>query len=153
MVNTATDPSTENHPRFIWPSIFLAVGYWLIETFFDTVLIENVSFAERLFPADFNELWMRSLIFLFFIGFGLYSQRVCARLRSAYLLNIEAAQLLKNALANTIRGDFPYCALCKKIRNEDNEWVSPEIFIAAQTEAKLSPNMCKECLDSYLPNE
>lgn len=152
MANTATDPNTPHNPPFIFIGIWLAIGFWVIEAYFDSLLVENVSFAMRLFPTDIHEFWMRSLTSILFIGFGLYSHRVHSRIRAAEKMNVDAAWLLKNALSNTIRGHFSYCAFCKKIRNQEDEWVSPEKFIAAQTEAEFSAGICKECQVRHSPD-
>ena len=70
MANTAAHADTRQKPPFISIGCFLAVSYWIIEAYFDSVLIENTSVAKRLFPSDLNELWMRSLVCVLFIGFG-----------------------------------------------------------------------------------
>lgn len=139
------DPDRLTFPPFILIGIWLAVSYWVVESYFDTVLIENVSFAMRLFPSDLNELWMRGLICALLIGFGLYTQRIRARLRSAETMNLDAAWLLKNALSNTIRGNFHICVFCKNIRDQEGEWVAPDRFISARTEASISKGLCTEC--------
>jgi hypothetical protein len=153
MANTVTKPDTLQVPPFILIGIWLATGYWVIEAYIDTFFIENVSFAMRLFPSDQNELWMRSLISLFFIGFGLYLHRVHARIRAAEKMNVDAAWLLKNALSKTIRGNFPICVKCKMIHNQEGEWVAPEKFIAARTEAEFTDCTCQECLIRHSPDE
>ena len=153
MANTTTDPNRLKIPPFILIGIWLGIGYWVMEAYFDSLLVENVSFAMRLFPSDLNELWMRSFTSVLFIGFGLYSHRVHARIQSAERMNIDAAWLLKNALSNTIRGNFLICVFCKKIRDQDGQWVSPDRFIVAQTEAEISGSMCKECQTQHSPDE
>ena len=114
MANTVTKPDRLQTPPFILIGIWLATGYWVIEAYLDTLFIENVSFAMRLFPSDQNELWMRSLISVFFIGLGLYLHKIHARIRAAEKINVDAAWLLKNAISKTIRGNFPICVSCKK---------------------------------------
>ncbi len=145
MAHTAPHADKLQKPPFISIGCFLAVSYWIIEAYFDSVLIKNTSFAKRLFPSDLNELWMRSLVCLLFIGFGLYAHRAHIRVLAAEKMNIEAAWLLKNALSNTIRGNFPICVYCNKIRDEDSQWVAPDRFVAAQTEAEFSRGICNEC--------
>lgn len=144
-----TDPIHETHPSrkstLAIIGVWLALGYWVLEAYFDSVLVENVSFTMRLFPSDSHELWMRSITSLLFIGFGLYSQRVHNRIQSTEKMNVDAAWLLKNALSNTIRGDFSYCVYCKKIHTHEGPWVTPEKFITDQTEAKLSAGLCDDC--------
>jgi len=153
MANTTTDPNRLKIPPFILIGIWLAIGFWVLEAYFDSLLVENVSFAMRLFPSDLNELWMRSFTCVLFIGFGLYSHRVHARIQSAETISVEAGWLLKNALSNTIRGDFKICVFCRKIRDKDGLWVSPDRFIVAQTEAEISGSMCNECQIRHSPDE
>jgi hypothetical protein len=153
MANTVTKRDRLQIPPFILIGIWLATGYWVIEAYLDTLFIENVSFAMRLFPSDQNELWMRSLISVFFIGLGLYLHKIHARIRAAEKINVDAAWLLKNAISKTIRGNFPICVSCKKIRNSDGEWLSPQEFITAQTDAEFSCRMCRECLVQHCPDE
>jgi len=124
---------------------FLAVSYWIIEAYFDSILIEDTSFTMRLFPSDPNELWMRSLVSVLFVGFGLYAHRAHVRIRATQKLNVDAAFLLKNALSNTIRGHFPICVYCKNIRDQDSQWVAPDRFISAETEAEFSRVVCDRC--------
>ena len=145
MANTTTDPNRLKFPPFILIGIWLGIGFWVMEAYFDSLLVENVSFAMRLFPSSLHELWMRSFTSLLFIGFGLYSHRVHTRILSARKINEEAGWLLKNAISNTIRGNFLICVFCKKIRDQDGLWVSPDRFIVAQTEAEISGSMCEEC--------
>lgn len=153
MPNAASKPDNIANPPFIFIGVFLAVGYWVTEAYFDTVLIENVSFDMRLFPSDLHELWMRSIVSLAFIGFGLYSHRVHTRIQSAEMMNIDAAWLLRNALSKTIRGNFPICVFCKNIRDQDGLWVSPDRFISAQTEAEFSSGMCNQCQIQHAPDK
>ena len=152
MSNAASSPDNLPNPPFIFIGVFLAAGYWVTEAYFDTVLIENVSFNMRLFPSDLHELWMRSIVSVAFIGFGLYSRRVHARIRSADMMNIDAAWLLKNALSKTIRGNFPICAFCKNIRDQDGFWVTPDRFISAKTEAEIPVGICDQCHTRHAPD-
>ena len=145
MADKTPHRDTPQKPYFISIGNFLAVSYWIIEAYFDSVLIKDTSFTMRLFPSDPNELWMRGLVSMLFVGFGLYAHRVNARIRAAEKLNVDAAWLLKNALSKTIRGNFPICVYCKKIRDQDSHWIAPDRFISAQTEAEFSHGICNEC--------
>lgn len=153
MPDTATDPTTPRNVPFILVGIAVAVGYWLVEAFLDTLLFENVSFAMRLFPSDPNELWMRSLVSALFIAFGLYSDRVQVHIRSAQMREVEAERRLQDALAKILAGYIPICAWCKKIRNQDNRWDAPETFITARTGALFLHGMCPECEVRHFPDE
>jgi len=145
MADNAPLSDTPQKPYLVSVGNFLALGYWIIEAYFDSMLIEDTSFTMRLFPSDPNELWMRSLVSLMFVGFGLYAHRTHVRIRSVEKLNVDAAWLLKNALSNTIRGHFPICAHCKNIRDEHSQWVAPDSFISARTEARFTRVVCDKC--------
>ena len=145
MKDKAPPADTLPKPFLVSIGVFLAAGYWIFEAFFDSILIDDTSFMMRLLPSDPNELWMRSLVSLLFIGFGLYAHRTHVRIRTARRLNVDAAWLLKNALSNTIRGQFPICANCKNICDEDGQWVEPDRFICAHTEAEFLRIVCDKC--------
>ena len=145
MTGQSTQPDTPPKAHLISIGNFLAVAYWIMEAFFDSILIEDTSFTERLFPSDPNELWMRSLVSILFISFGLYAHRTYVRVKSLEKLNEDAGWLLKKALSNTIRGNFAICVHCKNIRDEDNQWVAPDRFIYAQTEAEFTRFLCDKC--------
>ena len=57
--------------RFLLLGVGLAVSYWLIEAFADFVFGEG-SIAQRLFPADANEIWMRLIIVTLILVFTGY---------------------------------------------------------------------------------
>lgn len=145
MVDFSSRSDASPKPHFLFIGNFLAVAYWISEAYFDSLLIENTTFAMRLFPSDSHELWMRSFICLLFVGFGLYAHRTFARIRKTEKLNVDAAWLLKNALSNTIRGRFPICANCKRIYDEENHWVEPDRFISDHTEARFLRIVCDKC--------
>ena len=123
----------------------MAVCYWVLEAFFDSLLIDDATFMTRLMPSDANELWMRSLVSVLFVGFGLYAHRTHVRIKAARRLNVDAALLLENAISNTIRGRFPVCAYCNNIRDENDQWVAPDRFISARTEAEFLRIVCEKC--------
>jgi DNA-binding response OmpR family regulator len=51
----------------------------------------------------------------------------------------------------TLRGILPVCAGCKKIRENDGEWIALEEFISKHTEADVSHGMCPECVSRFYP--
>jgi len=55
--------------------IFFAVMYWPLEAGMHAFVFSKGAFLENLLPAEANELWMRGLISLAFILFGIYGQR------------------------------------------------------------------------------
>ncbi|MBI2214826.1 MAG: GAF domain-containing protein [Acidobacteria bacterium] len=60
----------------IWLALVLAAGYWLIESILHTFVFRTGTFAEAFVCLDDpNELWMRIIIALLFVGFGVIAQR------------------------------------------------------------------------------
>ncbi len=145
MADKAPHTNTPPKPFFVSIGVFLAVCYWILEAFFDSILIEGATFGMRLFPPDPNELWMRSLVAVLFVGFGLYAHRTHVRMKAARELNVDAARLLENAISKTIRGRFAICARCKNICDEDSQWVEPDRFISAHTESGCLRIVCDRC--------
>ncbi len=153
MLKSSSRHKKSGSPPFIFIGCFLGFGYWITEAYFDSLFIEAATFHQRLLPTDSHELWMRSLATVLIVGFGIYVHFAYLRLRSVRSLNVEAGWLLRNAISKTIRGNFPYCVYCKKIRDEDGIWTAPERFIAAQTEAELSGSICDECHSHRSPGD
>jgi hypothetical protein len=114
MTNSTHSSDGPQNPPFIFIGCFLGIAFWIIEAYFDSLMIDNTSFQQRLFPSDPNELWMRGFICALFVGFGLYAHIITTRMRSVESMNLDAALLLRNALSKTIRGNFPICVYCKK---------------------------------------
>ncbi len=133
------------NPPFVFIGFFMGLVYWILEAYFDTLFVENSTFGERIFPSDPHELWMRGLAPVLLIGIGLYAHFAYLRLRSLQSLNEDAAWLLRNAISKTIRGNFPICVYCKKIRDEDGIWFSPERFIVSRTDAEIPGSICDDC--------
>ena len=52
---------------------------------------------------------------------------------------------LSSALAKVLSGFIPICAGCKKIRDEQNNWIQIESFISDKTEADFSHGICPQC--------
>ncbi len=52
------------------------VAYWLLEAGFHSFVLGEMSFREALLPQDHNELWMRAVICLTALVFGLLGQRL-----------------------------------------------------------------------------
>lgn len=145
MLKKTSKEAMPDSPPIFFIGCFMGLVFWVMESYFDTLFIDNTTFGERLFPADPHELWMRSLASVLLAGVGLYAHIVYRRMRSLQLLNQDAAWLLRNAISKTIRGNFPICFSCKKIRDEDGFWSSPERFIVARTDAEISSSICSDC--------
>lgn len=61
---------------------------------------------------------------------------------------------LQKALADvkTLRGLFPICANCKKIRDDKGYWNQIENYISEHSEALFSHSICPECMQKLYPD-
>jgi len=60
---------------------------------------------------------------------------------------------LQNALAKVLSGYLPICAVCKKIRDENNEWRLVESYIRDHSELVFSHGICPECVKKFYKEE
>lgn len=51
----------------------------------------------------------------------------------------------------TLKGILPFCSFCKKIRNNNNEWVEVDAYIHSHSEADISHSVCPECCKEHYP--
>ncbi len=65
----------------------------------------------------------------------------------AYLISRTARQTRELARrVNLLEGILPICSLCKKIRDERNNWQPVEIYVSNRSEALFSHSLCPDCL-------
>lgn len=72
-------------------------------------------------------------------------EKVAARTREL----AEKNGRLQKALAEirTLSGLLPTCSYCKKIRDQQGNWSTMEVYISQRTTAKFSHGICPDCLD------
>ena len=58
---------------------------------------------------------------------------------------------LNKALEKVLSGFIPICAQCKKIRDEDENWVQIELFLEGRTNADFSHGICPDCAKRLYP--
>src|SRR6266852_2013498 len=63
--------------------------------------------------------------------------------------NRQLAQALKEV--KVLRGFFPICVHCKKIRDDQGYWHTIEAYITTHSEADFSHGLCPGCLDKHFP--
>lgn len=59
---------------------------------------------------------------------------------------LQAQQEIK-----TLNKILPICSGCKRIRNEQHEWVSVDAYIPAHTDSHMSHSLCPECMKELYP--
>jgi PAS domain S-box-containing protein len=62
----------------------------------------------------------------------------------------ELSEALENV--KNLRGIFPICASCKKIRNDEGYWEQVEVYLREHTDARFSHGICPECLVRLYPD-
>jgi PAS domain S-box-containing protein len=60
---------------------------------------------------------------------------------------------LQNALAKVLSGYLPICAVCKKIRDENDHWRFVESYIRDHSELVFSHGICPDCVDKFYREE
>jgi phosphoserine phosphatase RsbU/P len=63
--------------------------------------------------------------------------------------NRQLAQALKEV--KVLRGFFPICVHCKKIRDDQGYWHTIEAYIKTHSEADFSHGLCPGCLNKHFP--
>ena len=52
----------------------------------------------------------------------------------------------------TLKGIFPICASCKKVRNDEGYWEQIEVYIRDHSEADFSHGICPDCMKKLYPD-
>jgi PAS domain S-box-containing protein len=53
---------------------------------------------------------------------------------------------------NMLRGLFPTCSGCKRIRDEDGKWWPFDAYLTYKSKVKLSHTICKDCSEVFYPD-
>ena len=88
------------------------------------------------------------LISFLLIGIIVWVFHRFERRRSSDMQLINATnEKLQKALqeVKTLRGIFPVCGHCKKIRDERGRWSQLETYVHNHSEAEFSPGICPDC--------
>jgi hypothetical protein len=73
--------------------------------------------------------------------------RITVLVLLAYLISRTARQTrLLARRVNLLEGILPICSLCKKIRDERDNWQPVEVYVSNRSEALFSHSLCPDCL-------
>jgi hypothetical protein len=73
--------------------------------------------------------------------------RVIVLMLLAYLITRTARQTRELARrVNLLEGILPICSLCKKIRDQHDNWQPVEVYVSNRSEALFSHSLCPDCL-------
>jgi hypothetical protein len=67
---------------------------------------------------------------------------------------IEVNRALERSMAEitTLQGLLPICSGCKKIRDDEQNWIHIERYISENSNASFSHGMCPDCIESFYPD-
>lgn len=51
-----------------------------------------------------------------------------------------------------LKSFLPICSSCKKIRDENNQWIDVEVYISHHTKTQFSHGICPDCAKKLYPN-
>jgi len=132
-------------------SLIIASAYWFADSSVHHFLYKEADF--EVFPSEINELWMRMLIIVLVVGFGVYVDISVKRMRhlfkEKYLLQLK----LDQALTKLLSGYLPICSVCKKVKvreesiDKNGGWENIEFFISKHSEMKFTHGYCPECYE------
>jgi hypothetical protein len=73
--------------------------------------------------------------------------RIVVLVLLAYLISRVARQARELARrVDLLEGILPICSLCKKIRDEHENWQPVEVFVSNRSKALFSHSLCPDCL-------
>jgi hypothetical protein len=137
---------------FLLVGLGVATLFWLGETALHVWAFGVGTFREQFLPLDDpNELWMRGLITLLFIGFGAHAQRLVDRRRAGEREREKLIAELKESLeeVRALRGMIPICGHCKKIRNDKGYWEVLELYLNKHAHLDFTHGICPECAEKF----
>ncbi|MFH1853332.1 MAG: hypothetical protein ABIA75_13420 [Candidatus Neomarinimicrobiota bacterium] len=50
-----------------------------------------------------------------------------------------------------LEGFLSICSACKKIRDEQGDWIEPEVYVRDHSQAEFSHGICPECASQLYP--
>jgi len=128
--------------RVLFISVLLGLLVGLVDTILDHMYFyKSRSFLDLLvFDIPEHEIYIRFVILLCFIIFGLIAGNNISRLQEA----LNDIKILK--------GFLPICAKCKKIRDDQGYWNQVEKYISEHSEAKFTHGICPQCANELYPD-
>jgi len=143
----------EKRPKYSYDLIIitlLSIIIFIISANYD-ILETVVGFTHKHEGWQLDEL-ITVLLFLVLV-LTFYSLK---RWRELVVVNREMEQKnneLRRAFGEIkqLKGIFPICASCKKIRDDKGYWHQVELYIRDHTDAEFSHGLCSECMSKLYP--
>lgn len=134
--------------RIFLLSILLGLMVWLFDCWVDAYVFSEGSLHDQIFHPGIFEIYIRGLILVVFIGFGLVVAKVVSRLRLSEEEKAQTIATLQKTQKEitVLKGILPICASCKRIRDDDDSWHQIEGYIRDHSEAEFTHGLCPDCL-------
>lgn len=128
-------------------SAAFCVFIYLFDIIIDVFYFQNGSLYEHFFHPEEFEIYIRSLLILVVLIYGLITSRSIAKLKATSLDRSNKIAALENAMheIKTLKGLLPICASCKKIKDDNGNWSQFEVYIRDRSDADFSHDICPEC--------
>lgn len=121
--------------------ISVAVSAWFCRPFYAYSLAISQPLIRLTFPFSRHAPWSLSDSIIN------TAIRIAVLLLLAYFISRTARQTWELARrVNLLEGILPICSLCKKIRDEHNNWQPMEVYVSNRSEAMFSHSLCPDCL-------
>ncbi len=156
MANRTTRAFGDTDKRMLWIGFLAAAAWWVVEAAIHSFFFDSGTIASHLIPRDSNEVWMRSLVCVVFIAFGVYAYVVTERINRVRAEQQLLQHRLEGALTRALSGFLPICANCKKIRLERSDpetqssWQQIERYLVQRTDVQFSHSVCPACEQELL---
>jgi PAS domain S-box-containing protein len=140
--------------RLILIGVFLGLLSWIVESFMHSKIFydHHLPFINHILFPDIHELWMRLIIVILFISFGVYSHRIIKALRQAEMeikkVNMELIQIFDTAADgmrvidkdfNTLRANTTFLQLARVSRQGIEGLKCYEVFKGPSCNTELCP--------------
>jgi len=135
--------------KYSLSGLIVATTYWLFDSSIHYFFYEEAEF--EFIPSTVNELWMRTIIFILVIGFGIYVDISVKRMKKLFDDKYQLQLKLDQTLTKLVGGFVPICCVCKKVapkaeqRDTESAWENIDSYIARNTAMEFSHGYCPEC--------
>ncbi len=131
-------------PYIAFPITYIvpvAVSAWFCRSYYAYFLAIVQPLIRLTFPFSWHAPWSLNAAV---INTGI---RVIVLVLLAYLISRTARQTRQLARrVNLLEGILPICSLCKKIRDQHDNWQPVEVYVSNRSEALFSHSLCPDCL-------
>jgi len=124
--------------------VFVSTIVMVVIAIFTATLFDYMYYA-MLLQVEMYDGWFYSDLFIA-TAVGLPVISILLRLiekgyRQQAALNTALSQVKE------LEAWLPMCACCKRIRDDQNQWHHPDVYIRDHTNTKVSHGICPQCMD------